>query len=328
MKRVLVLARVFPPFQSVGHSIRVVKFLKYLPALGWLPSVLTIDDRKEYEGDRKQGSATLLSEVPPEVAVHRTAAGEPSWQYLEKERAFGQRNLLTRAVVKLVGGTRRWAIRLLLVPDRCLLWLPFALRRGRQVIKRDGIDVIFATCPPHSATVIGALLKTITGKRLVLDFRDDWLDTPWYHSKGIVLRLINRRMERWVIGVADKVILVTDWSKRAFQERYPDQPHDKFVLVPNGCDLDEFAALESILSAPAKTRFTILHAGFLNDSKIWGRTPAALFQAVRSILQRQPELVGVLNVAIYRSSTRNPTAARQGPWPVAHGYGARLSTSR
>lgn len=297
MKRVLVLARVFPPFQSVGHSIRMVKFLKYLPALGWLPSVLTIDDRKEYESDRKQGSATLLSEVPPEVVVHRTNAGEPSWEYLEKERAFGQRNLLTRVLVKLVGGGRRWAIRNFLVPDRCLLWLPFALHRGRQVVRCEGIDVILATCPPHSATVIGALLKAITGTRLVLDFRDDWLDTPWYDSKPYLVRAINRAMERWVVRMADKVILVTDWSRRAFQERYPEQPHDKFVLVPNGCDLEEFAVLDSVLAAPPKRGFTILHAGFLNDSKIWARTPAALFQAVHSIRQRQPELAGVLNVA-------------------------------
>ncbi len=63
MKKVLMIARAFPPFHCVGHSIRVVKFIKYLPALGWLPVVLTIDDRKEYEFDRKQGSETLLSEI-------------------------------------------------------------------------------------------------------------------------------------------------------------------------------------------------------------------------------------------------------------------------
>ncbi len=99
------IARVFPPFRSVGHSIRAVKFIRYLPALGWLPSVLTIDDRKEYESDRKQGSETLLAEIPPEVSIYRTAAGEPSWKYLEQERAFGQRNWLTKSV----GKDSRWS---------------------------------------------------------------------------------------------------------------------------------------------------------------------------------------------------------------------------
>jgi glycosyltransferase involved in cell wall biosynthesis len=297
MKKVLVLARVFPPFQSVGHSIRVVKFIKYLPALGWLPSVLTIDDRREYESDRKQGSDTLLAEIPQEVTIHRTAAGEPSWKFLEKERAFGQRNWLTRVIAKLFGGTRRWGFRNLLLPDRSLLWLPFALHRGRQIVRSEGIDVIFATCPPHSATLVGAFLKLLTRKRLILDFRDDWVDTPWYHSRPAIVRLINRRMERWVVRLADKVILVTEWSRNAFLDRYPTQPQEKFILVPNGCDLGEFAVLDPIMAMPRNPRFTILHAGSLNDSKIWARSPAPVFQALRSLLQREPWLAEELNLA-------------------------------
>jgi glycosyltransferase involved in cell wall biosynthesis len=297
MKKVLMIARAFPPFQSVGHSIRVVKFIKYLPALGWLPSVLTIDDRREYESDRKQGSETLLSEIPQEVSIYRTFAGEPSLKFLEKEREFGQRNWLTRVIVKVLGGARRWAFRNIFLPDRRLVWLPFALRRGRQIVRSEGIDVIFATCPPHSATLIGAFLKLLTGKPLILDFRDDWIDTPSYHSKPTIIRMINRRLESWVVKTADKVILVTEWSKKAFLERYPTQPGDKFILISNGCDLGEFAVLNSMTEAPRNSKFTIVHAGSLNDSKSWTRSPATLFQAVHHILQRQPELAEKLTLA-------------------------------
>jgi glycosyltransferase involved in cell wall biosynthesis len=297
MKKVLVVVRVFPPFQSVGHSIRVVKFIKYLPALGWLPSVLTIDDREEYESDRRQGSETLLADIPPEVRIHRTAAGEPSWRYLEKERRFGQRNQLTRVIAKLFGGTRRRAFQYLLQPDRSLLWLPFALARGRRIVKSEGIDVIFATCPPHSATLIGAFLKLLTGKRLILDFRDDWIDTPAYHATPALGRMINRMLERMVVKSADKVILVTEWSRKAFLKRYPKQPNDKFVLLPNGCDLEEFAVLHSTTGTPPNSRFTMLHAGTLTDAKHFARSSAPLFQALHSILKREPRLVEDLNLA-------------------------------
>lgn len=292
MKRVLVVARVFPPFRSVGHSIRMVKFIKYLPTFGWLPSVLTINDGREYEADRKQGSDSLLSEIPENVSIHRTAAGEPTWEFLEKERAFSQKNRLTRALEKLFGGARRWGFRHLLVPDRTILWLPFAVRRGRQIVKREEIDVILATCPPYSATLIGAVLKVFTRKPLIVDFRDDWVDTPWYHSRPAIVRLINRAMERWVVRVADKVVLVTDWSKRGFLDRYPRESRDKFVLLPNGCDLEEFPAIDPETTVPGNRRFTILHAGSLNDSKNWARTPAAIFQALRSIIEREPSLAG------------------------------------
>jgi glycosyltransferase involved in cell wall biosynthesis len=291
------IARVFPPFRSVGHSIRVVKFVKYLPALGWLPVVLTVDDRVEYELDRKEGSEASLSEIPQEVKIVRTLAGEPSLKFVEKERELGQRNWLTRVIVKVLGGARRWAFRNILLPDGHIVWLAPALRRGRKIVRREGIDVIFATCPPYSATLVGAFLKLLTGKRLILDFRDDWIDTPWYHSKPRITRMIDLRLESWVVKTADKVILVTEWSKKMFQDRYPAQPSDKFVFISNGCDLEEFSVLNSMTATPRNSRFTILHAGSLIVSKSHARSLAGLFQAVRRILQQRPELTEKLTLA-------------------------------
>ena len=141
------IVRVFPPFSPVGHSIRAVKFIKYLPALGWMPVVLTIDDQQEYETDRKVGSETLLTEIQPQVKIYRITAGEPSLKYLEKEKEFGKQNRLAALIVKIISKTRRWTFRNLLLPDWFVSWLPIAVRQGRQIVKREGIDVIFASCP-------------------------------------------------------------------------------------------------------------------------------------------------------------------------------------
>jgi glycosyltransferase involved in cell wall biosynthesis len=290
MKKVLMVARVFPPFNPVGHSIRVVKFIKFLPALGWMPVVLTIDDKREYEYTRKVGSETLLAEIRPQVKIYRTSVGEPSIKYLDKEKKIGQRNWLAALIVKVLSGGRRWVFRNLLLPDRNAAWLPFALKLGRQIVESEGIDVIYATCTPHSATLVGALLKRLTRKPLILDFRDDWIDAPPYRSKPKIIRSIERKMESWVVKIADKVILVTDWSQNAFHERYPMQPSDKFVLIPNGCDLEEFEVLKSMPAAPRNSKFTIVHAGSLNDSPPWTRSPATFFQAIHQLLQQQPEL--------------------------------------
>jgi glycosyltransferase involved in cell wall biosynthesis len=281
----------------VGHSIRVVKFIKYLPELGWHPVVLTIDDQMEYDTMRKVGSDALLSEIKPDVRIYRTAAGEPSVRFLEKERKFGQWNWLTRIIVRVLGGARRWAFRNICLPDRYLTWLPFALRRGREIVRNEGIDVIFATCPPHSASLIGAVLKRLTGKPLILDYRDDWIGTPWHNSKLAIRRWIEHKMESWVVKNADKIILVTEWSKNAFLERYHTQSPDKFVFIPNGCDLEEFARFNSMAEVPRNSKFTILHAGSMNISKFWGRSPVGLFQAVHHILQQQPELAKKLTLA-------------------------------
>ena len=313
LRKVLMLAYVFPPFYSVGGSIRVVKFVKYLPQLGWLPVVLTIDDQKEYYSMRKVGSETLLSDIPQQVRIYRTAAGEPSLKFFEKERELGRRNWLTAVIVKAMSAARRCAFRNLL-PDRYLSWLPFALRQGRQIIKNEAIDAIYATCPPYSVTLIGAFLKLLTGKVLILDFRDDWIGTPEYHSSNQVIRLIQRGLEKWVVKTADKVILVTEWSRNAFVKRYSTMPKDKFVFIPNGCDLDDFTILKQTVNRPRNSEFKIVHAGLLNDSKSWLRSPVTVFQALRHVLQREPDLADKVTLAFtgYLSEENRQLAKEMG----------------
>jgi glycosyltransferase involved in cell wall biosynthesis len=286
MRKVLMLAYVFPPFFSVGGSIRVVKFVKYLPALGWLPVVLTIDDKREYDTQRKQGSRSLLQDIPPQVRVYRTTAGEPSVELLERGRKARRKNRLAAVVVNSLRAMRRWASSYLLLPDQKITWLPFAVRLGRRIVRREGVDVIFATCPPHSVALIGALLKRLTGQPLLLDFRDDWIDTPWHRSKPWPARRIERCLEKWAVKMADRVILVTEWSRNAFVARYPGEPEDKFVFIPNGCDLDDFAVQERVADTPRDSKFTIVHAGLLSESGDWKRSPEAFFQALQCIQQR------------------------------------------
>jgi len=296
-RKVLMLANHFPPFRSVGGSIRVVKFIKYLPALGWLPVVLTIDDSREYDTQRKQGSEALLQDIPKQVNIYRTTAGEPSVELLEKGREARRQNWLAAVIVNLLSAVRRWASLHLLLPDENITWLPFALRMGRHIVRKEGIDVIFATCPPHSVALIGTVLKRLTGKPLILDFRDDWIDTPWHCSKPWLIRRIERCLEKWAVKAADRVILVTEWSKSAFVARYPRELKDKFVFIPNGCDLDDYAILERIPDKPRDSQFTIVHAGLLSASKGWKRSPEEFFQALRRLRQQHPELAAKLTVA-------------------------------
>jgi glycosyltransferase involved in cell wall biosynthesis len=297
VRKVLMLAYVFPPFFSVGGSIRVVKFTKYLPALGWLPVVLTIDDSKEYDTQRKQGSEKLLSDISPQVKIYRTTAGEPSVELLEKGRKARRQNRLAAVIVNLLSAVRRWASVYLLLPDENITWLPFALRLGRRIVRKEGIEVIFATCPPHSVALTGAVLKRLAGKPLILDFRDDWIDTPWHRAKPWFSRQIGRWLEKLAVKTADRVILVTEWSRNAFAARYPREPKDKFVLIPNGCDLDDFATVKQAGRRPRDSRFTILHAGLLSESEGWKRNPEAFFQALVRIRESHPEVAANLTAA-------------------------------
>lgn len=288
-RALLVIAYIFPPFFSPGGSIRVVKFLKYLPALGWRPVVLTVDDRREYEHLRRVGSEELLRDLPPEVDICRTGEGEPPADLMARGRAARDKSRAARALINGLRDLRAWAHRWLLVPDENILWLPFALRTGRRLVRERQIDALFVTCPPNSAAVIGALLAWLTRKPLVVDFRDDWIDTPWYwHQPGLV-RAVNRWLERRVIDAAARVIAVTPASLAAIR-RHERAPDSKFRLIPNGVDLADFS--DQGAAQPTRNgQFTMVHAGLLTAAPgEWQRSPAALFRALASIRATDPDI--------------------------------------
>lgn len=297
VQKVLMLAYVFPPFYSVGGSIRVVKFIKYLPALGWLPVVLTIDDSTEYATQRKRGSVSLLRDISDKVRIYRTTAGEPSKEFLEKGRRARRKNWIAAAIGKLLSAVRQWAELYLPLADDNIGWLPFAVRMGRQIVRKEGVEIIFATCPPFPVALIGAVLKRLTDKPLILDFRDDWIGTPWHRSKPWLTRWIERWLEMWAVKTADRVILVTEWSKNAFVARHAGESADKFVFISNGCDLEDFASLKSTVDHPRNSQFTIVHAGLLCESEIWRRSPESFFQVLCRLRQQYPDLAANLTMA-------------------------------
>jgi len=297
-RKVLILSYIFPPFFSAGGSIRAVKFVKHLPARGWEPLVLTINDVREYDTQRKEGSQALLDEIPQEARVFRTGTAEPSQQLLETGRRLRQRNSIGAVIVNVLGAGRHWAIRHLLHPDRYIVWMPFALRTGRRIVRDERVDAIFATCPPHSMSIIGAALKLLTRRPLVLDFRDDWVGTPWYLANPKPTRWFHRQLETFAVRTADRVILVTDWSRNEFVSRYPDQWEGKFVHIPNGCDLEDFTSLERVDAGPDNSKFTILHTGLMSDANGWSRDPEPLFRAVASIREHRPDVASRLRISL------------------------------
>ncbi len=295
-RKVLMLAYVFPPFFSVGGSMRIVKFIKYLPASGWLPVVLTIDDKTEYSTQRREGSEALLADIPKSVKIYRTSPGEPSVEFLEKSRKAKRKNVFSAVALGGLSWLRRLARRLLLIPDENITWLPFALRTGRQIVDLEAIDVIFATCPPFSVAIIGSFLKYFTRRPLILDFRDDWVDTRWFNLKPWWVRQTNRLLEHWVVRYADKVILVTEWSRRAFVARYPKESEAKFAFISNGCDLEDYAGLRNATMEPQTAGFTIVHSGLLGTSQGWKRNPRPFFQALSILMKQNRDLASRLSV--------------------------------
>lgn len=164
-------------------------------------------------------------------------------------------------------------------PDQESPWIPLAVLKGRLVVRREKLNVIFATGSPWSGLLAGYFISRLTGVPLAVDFRDPWVGNPFHHSKGRFLDRLAVRMERRLVRSAAVVSLNTDALRDEFAARYPDVDKSKLIVLPNGYDRQEFDWLDSLPeTADDLHRITLCHAGFLYGV----RDPAPLLDAIRA----------------------------------------------
>ena len=121
-------------------------------------------------------------------------------------------------------------------PDNKTPWIPFAYHAARKI----EFEQILATAPPFSTFITGYYLARSTGKPLVADFRDAWLEFPFMPYKGQLQTRFVRHWEEKIVHDAYRVIVVDDNISNALVRRYPDA-ESKIFVIPNGYDPDDFA---------------------------------------------------------------------------------------
>lgn len=262
-RRVLIVAYVFPPIAYAGTH-RTLRFCRYLPANGWLPTVLTIAEGEDLDND-----PALLKRVPPEVGIYRTMTFDPYRTYRQRltrmRRTGVPAGSAPRAAVP-IGGTgdrgaglirklKKLGIPFVTTPDHMVFWIPFALGAGVRIARREKPDVIYTSSPPHSEHLIGLALAKLLRRPWVADFRDPILDSSGY-SPGRFQARVDAGLERLVVKHADTVLIISDDYRTKVCRRYPEW-QDKLVTLPNGFDPELF---ERTSAEPYK-RFTILYAG-------------------------------------------------------------------
>ncbi len=130
-------------------------------------------------------------------------------------------------------------------------------------------DVVVATSSRLMTAALGAALANQTGAALYLDIRDIFVDTITEvlpRKVAIPLKPLFSRLERWTIGRAGRVNLVSKGFESYFRERYPLQ---SFVFFSNGVD-DEFLPL---VERPSRKpmgnngRLRIVYAGNIGEGQ-------------------------------------------------------------
>ncbi|MBO8164472.1 MAG: glycosyltransferase family 4 protein [Brevibacillus sp.] len=276
-KNVLIVAYGFPPIGGGGVP-RPLKMAKYLGEFGWRVHVLTVDPTYHATLDH-----SLLAEVPSEVNIYRARElpllprpAQPAKMPAAGSQSAGGLSFAARCKQQVISVLKK-AKPYLLIPDDNILWYPAAVKLGREIMRREKIDVIFSTSGPATDHLVARKLVEAHPCKWIVDFRDPW--TQNMHRSGIAWRdRLEERMEADVISRADAVTTVTAKFAENFRQKY-GTAIKRLELIYNGFDRADFADLQPAERSDGK--FRAVYAGIFYQK----RNPRLLLEAVKELIE-------------------------------------------
>ncbi len=270
-RNVLIIAYYFPPMGLSGVQ-RTLKFAKYLPQFGWLPTVLTVTPTGYYAQDY-----TMLDEIhDPAIEVARVGSLDPNRLFRKK------------GVVRLPSERRRKILTYLsdtfFIPDNKIGWKRKALRTARKLHEAKNFDVIFATAPPFTDFLIGMELSEQIKRPLVVDYRDAWHEYPYKYYPTPLHKWVNYRLEKKVLRAASRILTTNRKVKELILKRFKFLGYHDVTILPQGFDPEDFDIRQT---SPRKDgKMKIAHAGiFYGD-----RTPKYFLLALKKLFADRPGL--------------------------------------
>jgi glycosyltransferase involved in cell wall biosynthesis len=241
----------FPPVHGSSGVQRTLKFARYLPEHGWEPAILTADPRA-YEATH----SGQLAEIDGMIV----------------RRAFA---LDTRRHIAIGGRYPGF----LAMPDRWSTWMFGAVPAGLAMIRRYRPDVIWSTFPIATAHRIGHALHRLSGVPWIADFRDSMTEEGFPEDTAV--RRSYLLIERRAVANSRFAVFTTPGAREMYARRYPAIPADRWQVIENGYDEEDFAGVPGTGAARANGGpLVLLHSGILYPSE---RDPTAFFRALGAL---------------------------------------------
>jgi glycosyltransferase involved in cell wall biosynthesis len=260
MKKVLIIAYYWPPSGGAGVQ-RWLKFSKYLPQYGWQPVILTVDP--EY-ASYPALDISLEKEIAEGIEIFRTRATDWFRIYSNDKSKVPSAGFARNMDNSFGGKISRFIRGNFFIPDPRRGWNRFAFRKASEIIKKEDIEYIITTSPPHSTQLIGLRLKkAFPGIKWIADLRDPWTDIYYYNRfyPSFLARMLDASYEKRVIKSADVIITVGQSLKNSFISRFTGI-ENKIKVITNGYDDSDFEGKP--VSVPGK--LIISYMGTLSES--------------------------------------------------------------
>jgi len=290
----VIVSPYFPPSTLAGvHRAR--HLAKHLPAAGWHPIVLCVDEA--FHAERLDPALAAL--VPSETEIVKVRALP-----LGLTRQFGIGEISLRA------------------------WGPLKDNLFRLLTTRR-IDVVLITGSPYYPMLLARQIKRRFGVPVVLDFQDPWVSTwgrtkPFLSKAGIAHRLA-LNLEPRALRDADFVTSVSDIQNEAMRGRYPWLSAGNIAAIPIGGDPQDFDALRSDTSQTTSPDFLIpqrIHLSYVGTFlPRSGALLRVLFRAFRRLRDREPSLARQIRMNFVGTSNQPNDTTSFRVLPIAHEEG-------
>lgn len=255
---------------------RPLMLAKYLKKLGWEPIVLAPNPGMYHTFDES------LERQVKELGIRVERVEAKTLFQIGSSKSKRVKNSRWRS------GLLKWITSWFFLPDNKKGWINPAVEKAVSIIQSENIDTIFATSPPQSNLLIASQIKQRTAVPVVMDLRDEWLDSQWieYPTRWHYKKM--KSMEKSALTQADAVTVVNERYKKSLESRY-GETISIIKTIPNGYDDDLF---ESLSPAGAPGKFTIIHSGkFYEDIQ-----PYSFLRSLKWALDHSPELIDDLDV--------------------------------
>lgn len=286
--RVLFIAYQFPPVGGAGVQ-RVTKFIRYLPAHGITPIVLTVSNPSVPVIDE-----SLLATLEPRLRVERVRTMEPG---------YGVKRALGPGAGSEGGGSSSWllgtvskAANSLIFPDPQMLWLPAAARAiARLAREKPGVEAVVITAPPFSQLMLVPWIQKTMRVPIVIDYRDEWettLRAGHDFAAGNIKARIAAYLEKKIVTRADAVTTATEEFRSALLDRLDALDPRRVHFLPNGWDADDLPKEHGV---PPEDRFRIAYAGTV----LRLTSLRSVIGALRILHAERPELAACVELVVY-----------------------------
>ncbi len=275
-KCVVIVSPHFPPSTLAGvHRAR--HLAKHLPAFGWRPIVVRVDERHYSEAP----DPALSSLVPDTVEQVRTWALPASLA-----RILGIGDVGLRAYHSLASEIEATA-------------------------RKYGAGAILITGSPFYPMLLAERLRRRLNLPVVLDFQDPWVNSEGrsrpYFSKGRMAHRLAEALEPRAVRGASWITSVSERQNDELAARYPWLDRQRMTAIPIGGDPGDFLIARN---ASVKRSGSLLDPSLINLCYVGTFLPRAgpvvrvIFEAAARLRRERPDLASRLRFVFVGTSNQ------------------------